>query len=220
MNFEPTKKSIRTHKVPNWFHDAKFGIFIHWGLYSVPAFATRELNYTESQEVGEEYYFKNNPYAEWYLNTLRITGSPTQIYHNREYGEDFSYDEFVPIFNEELEKWDPQEWAELFENAGAKYVVLVTKHHDGFLLWPSKYPNPIKNNYSSSRNIVNELTNSVKSKGLKMGFYYSTSLDWSFNLNPIKDRVNDMTNGIITPEYTEYVKNHWYELIDEYKPSI
>ena len=106
MKFEPTKKSIRTHKVPEWFHDAKFGIFIHWGLYSVPAFAVKELNFTESPTEGKEYYYKNNPYAEWYLNTLRITGSPTQEYHNKEYGENFSYDNFVSIFNEELKKWN------------------------------------------------------------------------------------------------------------------
>ena len=220
MNFEPIKISLRKHQVPDWFQDAKFGIFIHWGLYSVPAFAVKELSFTESPEVGEEYYFKNNPYAEWYLNTLRIPGSPTQEYHYKQYGEDFSYDDFAPIFNKELEKWNPQEWAKLFKNAGAKYVVLVTKHHDGFLLWPSKYTNPKREKYVASRNIVNELTNSIKSEGMKMGFYYSTSFDWTFNLEPIDARASDMTNGITTPEYTEYVKNHWYELIDDYEPSI
>ena len=220
MIFKPTKISIRKHEVPDWFHDAKFGIFIHWGLYSVPAFAVKELSFTESPPMGEEYYFKNNPYAEWYLNTLRISGSPTHEYHKKEYGEDFSYDDFVPIFNEELKKWNPEEWAELFKKAGAKYVVLVTKHHDGFLLWPSKYPNPMKENYIASRNIVSELTNSVKDKGMKMGFYYSTSFDWSFNPEPIDAFAKDMINGITTSEYTEYVKNHWYELIDKFEPSL
>ncbi|MHA1472153.1 MAG: alpha-L-fucosidase [Promethearchaeota archaeon] len=220
MIFKPTKISIRKHEVPNWFHDAKFGIFIHWGLYSVPAFAVKELSFSESPPEGDEYYFKNNPYAEWYLNTLRISGSPTHDYHKKEYGENYSYDNFKHIFNKELEKWNPQEWAELFKNAGAKYVVLVTKHHDGFLLWPSKYTNPKREKYIASRNIVNELTNSIKSKGMKMGFYYSTSFDWTFNPEPIDARTSDMINGITTPEYTEYVKNHWYELIDDYGPSI
>ena len=220
MIFKPTKTSVRKHEVPDWFHDAKFGIFIHWGLYSVPAFAVKKLTFTESPIEGKKYYFKNNPYAEWYLNTLRITGSPTQEYHNKEYGENFSYDNFVSMFNEELKNWNPQEWSELFKNAGAKYVVLVTKHHDGFLLWPSKYPNPMKENYTAGRDIVSELTNSVKDKGMKMGFYYSTAYDWSFNQEPIQDLTSDIINGITTPEYTEYVKNHWYELIDDYKPSI
>jgi len=208
MKYSADKKSIRKHDLPDWFNNAKFGIFIHWGLYSIPAFASKELSFGEAPKVGEEYYFKNNPYAEWYLNTLRISGSPTQEYHYEHYGKDFSYDDFVPIFNEELEKWNPQEWADLFEKAMAKYVVLVTKHHDGFLLWPSKYTNPNKNNYVASRNIVSELTNSIKGRGMKMGFYYSTSYDWSFNPEPIKDRLSDMINGITTPEYTEYVKNH------------
>ncbi|MFW9902203.1 MAG: alpha-L-fucosidase [Candidatus Thorarchaeota archaeon] len=220
MKYSADKKSIRKHELPDWFNDAKFGIFIHWGLYSVPAFASKELSFGEATKVGEEYYFKNNPYAEWYLNTLRISGSPTQEYHYKHYGKDFSYDDFVPIFNKELKKWNPQEWANLFEKARAKYVILVTKHHDGFLLWPSKYRTPKKDNYIASRNIVGELTNSIKSRGIKMGFYYSTSYDWSFNPEPIKDRLSDMINGITTPEYTEYVKNHWYELIDEYEPSI
>jgi len=220
MNFEPTKTSLRKHRVPDWFLDAKFGIFIHWGLYSVPAFAVKKLSFAESQNIEEAYYFKNNPYAEWYLNTLRISGSPTQEFHHKEYGEDFSYEDFMPLFNKELEKWNPQEWAKLFKNSGAKYVVLVTKHHDGFLLWPSKHPNPARETYVASRNIVSELTNSVKNEGMKMGFYYSSSFDWSFNLEPISDRTSDMTNGITTPEYTEYIKNHWYELINDYEPSI
>ena len=220
MKYEPTKTSLRKHEVPEWFHDSKFGIFIHWGLYSVPAFAVKELTFTESPTKGKKYYFKHNPYAEWYLNTLRITESPTQEYHSKEYGEEFSYDNFVPIFNEELKKWNPQEWAELFKSAGAKYVVLVTKHHDGFLLWPSKFPNPIKENYNASRNIVDELTNSVKNKGMKMGFYYSTSYDWSFTPESIYDITSDLINGITTTEYTEYVKHHWGELIDDYRPSI
>ena len=220
MIFEPTKTSVRKHEVPDWFHDAKFGIFIHWGLYSVPAFAVKKLIFTESPIEGKKYYFKNNPYAEWYLNTLRISGSPTQEYHVKEYGKDFSYDDFVPLFNEELKKWNPQEWADLFKSAGARYVVLVTKHHDGFLLWPSKYQNPFKEEYTASRDIVSELTNSVKSKDMKMGFYYSTAYDWSFNPESIQGFTSDIINGITTLEYTEYVKNHWYELIDKYRPSI
>ena len=73
MKFEPNKKSIRKHQVPEWFHDAKLGIFIHWGLYSVPAFAVTGNDIIESEEQGVEKHFKTNPYAEWYLNTLRIS---------------------------------------------------------------------------------------------------------------------------------------------------
>ena len=219
MKYEPNKESITKHEVPEWFHDAKLGIFIHWGLFSVPAFAETGLDLNESEKRGVEEHFKNNPYAEWYLNTLRIPGSPTQKYHRETYGEDFSYDDFVPLFNEELKKWNPDEMAETFKKAGAKYVVLVTKHHDGFLLWPSKVPNPNKENYCASRDIVGELSDAVRKKGMKMGHYYSGVLDWSFTPEPIITP-KDFLTGSTSPEYTEYVNKHWYELIDKYETMI
>jgi len=220
MNFEPTKTSIRKHEVPDWFQDAKFGIFIHWGLFSVPGFAVTGLSIIESSKEGEEYHNKNNPYAEWYLNTLKIDGSPTQKYHDEIFGEKSTYDDFIELFNKGIKDWKPDSWAALFKKAGARYVILVTKHHDGFLLWPSKHKHPVKKNYYASRNIVGELTKEVKNLGLQMGFYYSSSFDWSFNHEPIIDRLSFMINGVTTPEYTEYVRNHWYELIDKYEPSI
>ena len=220
MRYEATKQSLKNHKVPDWFNDAKFGIFIHWGLFSVPAFAITGIDLNKSMKRGIEEHFKNNPYAEWYLNSLRILGSPTQAYHKKNYGKDFSYDDFVPIFNNELKKWNPDEMGELFRKAGAKYVVLVTKHHDGFLLWPSKFSNPRKEGYQAIRNIVGELTNSVRSKGMKMGYYYSGALDWSFQPKPIIDGKTFIENGPSEIEYTEYANSHWYELIDEYNPVV
>ena len=98
------------------------------------------MTYPESmRKRGIEGHLKNNPYVSWYLNTLRIEGSPTQKYHFETYGKDFSYDEFAGIFNDAIKKWDPDEWADLFKKVGAKYVLLVTKHHDGFLLWASNF---------------------------------------------------------------------------------
>lgn len=220
MKYEPTKQSIKQHEVPDWFNNAKLGIFIHWGIYSVPAFAITGIDLNESMKRGIEDHFKNNPYAEWYLNTLRIKGSPTGKYHEQNYGEDFKYDDFVPIFNEEIKKWNPNEMAELFKKAGARYVVLVTKHHDGFLMWSSRFPNPRKEGYQASRNIVGELTKAVREKGMKMGFYYSGALDWSFTQDPIKDGRSFVSNGPDEIEYTQYANNHWYELIDDYNPII
>ncbi len=222
LSFTPDYKSLRKHEVPDWFHDAKFGIFVHWSLSSVPAFGVADKGDIKEVIKNEGFggHFKNNPYAEWYLNSLRIKGSPTQKYHRETYGEDFTYDDFVPIFNEAIKNWNPIEWAELFKQAGARYMVLVTKHHDGFLLWPSKYPNPHKESYFTSRDVVGELTNAIKSKGLKMGFYYSGALDWTFNEDPIKDMLSFVTNGSLNPDYAEYVDNHWHELIDKYSPTI
>ena len=221
MKYTADKESISKHEVPEWYHDAKLGIFIHWGLYSVPAFAPTGLKVPDSiNKVTPEEMAKRYPYAEWYLNTLRIPDSPTQKYHNKTYGENFSYDDFVPMFNDAIKKWNPREWADFFKKVGAKYVVLTTKHCDGFLLWSSKQPNPNKENYIASRDIVGELTEAVTKKGMKMGFYYSTAWDWSFNLNPIKDAASFLENYINPPEYTEYVNTHIYELIDRYEPTI
>ena len=95
--YKPTKRSLNTHEVPDWFHDAKFGIFIHWTIASVPAFAPvsdREI-WEIAAEEGIEGQLRLNPYVEWYLNTMQIEGSPTQQYHNETYGEDFSYFDFA-----------------------------------------------------------------------------------------------------------------------------
>ena len=218
MTYTPDKDSVSQHVVPDWYHDAKLGIFIHWGLFSVPAFAVAGRDYIESSK--KEDHFANNPYAEWYLNSLRIPESPTQKFHRKSYGKGFSYDDFVPIFNEKIQKWNPGEMAELFRKAGAQYVVLVTKHHDGFVLWPSTYPNPKKENYHANRDIVGELSDAVKSKGMKMGFYYSGVLDWSFNSNSILNEKGILMNQIMPSEYVQYANNHWYELIDRYEPII
>ena len=217
MTYTPDKNSVSQHVVPDWYHDAKLGIFIHWGLFSVPAFAVKR-KYLESRE--EEDHYVNNPYVSWYLNALRISESPTQKFHRKNYGKDFAYDDFVPLFNEEIQKWNPGEMAELFRKAGAHYVVLVTKHHDGFVLWPSKYLNPKKENYHANRDIVGELSDAVKSKGMKMGFYYSGVLDWSFNPNSILNEKGMLMNQIMPSEYNEYANNHWFELIDRYAPII
>ncbi len=220
--YQPTFKSVRTHQVPEWFHDAKLGIFIHWGLFSVPAFAPsgKGKNLEILEKEGWTAYYGHNPYAEWYINTMKIDGSPTQNYHFNEYGKDFSYDDFIPIFNEAIKQWDPNEWVELFENVGARYVVLVTKHMDGFMLWPSNYLNPKRGGNIVSRDIVGELTKAVKENGLRMGLYYCSGLDLTFSDSAIIDVVDEFTNTPNTEEYIDLMASHWHELIDRYKPSI
>lgn len=128
--YNPTWESLKEHALPKWFDEAKFGIFIHWGLYSVPGWATPT---GELGKVSMDVWFFQNPYAEWYENSLRIKGSPTWEYHVKTYGENFEYDRFTDLFT--AERWNPYEWADLFKKAGAKYVIPTTKHHDGFCLW-------------------------------------------------------------------------------------
>ena len=170
MSYQPTLESVKTHPMPDWYNDAKFGIFIHWGIYSVPAFAPHGALTAEKMLSGE-IGFGETPYAEWYQNSLRIKGSSVQQYHTKTYGEDFKYEQFAPMFNEQIKQWNPASWAKLFAKAGARYVVLVSKHHDGFLMWSSKHPSPRNVNWQASRDIAGELTQAVNAHGMKMGFY-------------------------------------------------
>lgn len=220
--YEPTNESLSAHPIPDWYNDAKLGIFVCWGLYSIPGWTKgteKPLEEILAEGDGTE-WFANNPYAEWYLNSLKIEGSATQTYHKENFGEDFTYYDFVPMFNEESQKWNPNEMAELFKQVGAGYVVLVTKFHDGFLLWPSETPNPKRADYVAKRNIVGELTDAVKARDMKMGFYYSSGLDWTFNDKTI---TNFPTLFEAIPQdtaYAKYIDTHWRELMSKYEPSI
>jgi alpha-L-fucosidase len=221
MEYNSTWESVRQHPVPEWFHDAKLGIFVHWGLYSVPGWAVTGHDPKQHlRDSGWREHFAHNSYAEWYLNSLRVGSSPTRWYHAETYGPEFDYDDFVPIFNAETATWDPDEWASLFQRARARYVVLTTKHHDGFLLWPSNHPNPHKENYVARRDIVGDLTSAVRSKGMRMGLYYSGGLDWSFEPRPIQDIVDLFSTIPQGRDYTAYALAHWRELIERYKPVV
>lgn len=145
------KQSFDARPVPQWFEDAKYGIFIHWGLYSVPGWAPLEADIRELMATkGPAYWLKHNPYAEWYQNTIQIAGSPSRRHHLETYGPDFRYDDFKPMFNDAARQFDPASWADLFARAQARYVVLTTKHHDGFTLWPSRHPNPHKDSWHAT----------------------------------------------------------------------
>ena len=113
-------------RLPDWFRDAPLGIFIHWGAYSVPAWA--ELGAELGAADDGEDSLTRNPYSEWYANTIRIEGSPAAEHH-REVRGGAPYDDFLDQW--QAEHFDPVAWAELFRRAGADYVVLTTKHHDG-----------------------------------------------------------------------------------------
>ncbi len=191
----PTWESINQRGYPEWFSDAKLGIFIHWGVYSVPAFASKE------------------GYAEWYYRGL-MTNDDRKAFQERVYGKDFQYEDFVPMWKAEL--WNPDEWAELFKKSGAKYVLLVSKHHDGYCLWPSQYA-PGWNSVETGphRDICGELTEAVRRQGLKMGFYYSLP-EWK----------SDIHRWYVDPDdsIAEYVDTHMIpqlkELVTAYKPTV
>ena len=223
MHYEPTRQSVRTHRAPEWYHDAKFGIFIHWGPFSIPAYAPLgrgDINDILAKE-GYRSFFRNIPYSEWYVNSIRIKGSPAYEHHRRTYGERASYFDFAAQFKETSAAWQPEPWAELFRSAGARYVVLVTKHMDGFLMWPSRTPNYARQGYQLDRDVVGELSDAVKARGMRMGVYYSSALDQSFTTSAMTDVAGLMSEGgPIDERYARYQLGHWRELIDRYSPSI
>ncbi len=200
QKYEPTWASLNKRKIPEWFHQDKFGIFIHWGVYAVPAYAPVINNSGYS-------------YAEWYWHRLPEKQKDFISFHEKNYGKDFTYPQFESMFKTEL--FDPQQWADVFKRSGAKYVVLTSKHHEGYTLWNSKEAdrnwgrpwNAVTG--TPKRDLLGDLTNAVRNKGLKMGYYYSL-YEW-YNplwLNDKKKFVNDH----LFPQFKD--------LITTYKPSI
>ena len=219
VKYEPTIESLNRHEVPAWYSHAKLGIFIHWGLYSVPGWAP--LSHPDHDFETAD-FIKYNPYAEWYLNVMRIDGSPTQAYHREHYGKDFNYYNFAPVFDKEIQKWNPDEMAKIFRDAGARYVVLTSKHHEGFTLWPSAVANPTlpKDRQHATRDIVGELTDAVRKQDMKMGIYYSGGYDWTFVPGPITKPADYETVKPQSEAYGKYANAQIHELIQRYHPSV
>ncbi|MBN2280234.1 MAG: alpha-L-fucosidase [Candidatus Marinimicrobia bacterium] len=196
QQIEPNWESINARPYPQWFSDAKLGIFIHWGVSSVPSFTGRE------------------GYAEWFLRGLQLESPLVTQFQKRVFGEDFTYRDYAPLFKAEL--FNADEWAELFKKSGAGYVLFVSKHHDGYALWPSQYsPGWNAMEVGPKRNIVGELTEAVRKAGLKMGLYYSLT-EWN---NELHRWYTDPPDSI-----HEYVEKHmvpqFRELVSAYRPSI
>jgi alpha-L-fucosidase len=218
MSYAPTRESLRTHPVPEWYHDAKLGIFIHWSVSSVPAFAPREAG-IDAIFAGESDQ-RDSPYTEWYWNSLRLEGSAVARHHRARYG-DLPYEAFADTFRAGLAHWRPEEWARHFEEAGARYVVLVTKHHDGFCLWPSDvaHPDPRWADWHTGRDVVGELAEAVRARGLRFGVYYSGGLDWTFDDRPVRGLV-DVLAGMPGGAYPAYAAAQVRELIERYRPDV
>ena len=220
LTYEATWESLDSRKTPDWFPDAKFGIFIHWGLYSVPAFAPR------------------GTYAEWYWHAKDgdQTGkhqaavgraAATQEFHNRIYGEDFEYSDFRSQFTANM--FEPSEWAKVFKRSGAKYVVLTSKHHDGYCLWPSKeatesFGMPWNSVDSGpSRDLVGDLTDAVRGEGIKMGLYYSI-WDWFNPYWPEEDQPTRRSKPCNYVTLKRYIHEVMYplfkEIVEKYEPAL
>lgn len=228
----PTPIDLGARPLPDWYADAKLGIMIHWGPFAVPAWAERTIDPEKSfTDPSDPYYFfsvqgveaflQHNPYSEWYWNSLAIVGSATWQHHRETWGADFPYQRFVPLFEAQLERWQPQAWATAFQQAGARYVVLVTKHHDGYTLWPSEVANPRYGDaWHSTRDVVGELSDAVRGRCMRMGVYYSGGIDWTWEPPPFTTVQDALRLTPAQPEYAQYVDAHWRELIRRYRPAV
>jgi alpha-L-fucosidase len=221
VTYQPSWESVRQHPLPTWFDEAKLGIFIHWGLYSVPGWAPQVPDIQKLlEEHGPSYMLAHNPYAEWYLNSMRIEGSPTWRHHLETYGPGFDYDDFIEIFDKGARSADLDSLASLCKSTGAGYVVLTTKHHDGFCLWPASESHPEKGSYHSARDLVGDFTEAVDRQGMRMGLYYSGGYDWSYNGAVIKSAADTVLAVPTSESYAAYATAHVTELIDRYRPAV
>ncbi|NCW12484.1 MAG: alpha-L-fucosidase [Chitinophagia bacterium] len=200
QKFDANWNSLNQRKMPTWFNQDKFGIFIHWGVYSVPAYAPVMPNSGYS-------------YAEWYWYRLFEKQKDFIAFHNKNYGSSFAYPQFEPMFKAEM--YDPNQWADIFKRSGAKYVVLTSKHHEGYALWNSAEADKTWGRPWNSvtgtpkRDLLGDLTNSVRNAGLKMGVYYSL-YEW---FNPMwKYDKKRYVSEHMTPQFKD--------LVTKYKPSI
>lgn len=184
--FRPQWQSLRNYQVPTWYEDAKFGIFIHWGLYSVPAFAN-----------------------EWYSRNMYQPGSNEYKHHVAAYGPQsrFGYKDFIPMFK--AEHFDPAAWARLFREAGAKYVVPVAEHHDGFPIYNSDLTDWCAGKMGPRRDLFGELATAVRAEGLHLGASsHRAEHDWFFDGGRRFDSdVNDPSYaGFYGPAHLRLVK--------------
>jgi alpha-L-fucosidase len=208
-NFAANYESLSVHRVPQWYSDAKFGIFIHFGVYSVPAFAT-----------------PGGP-AEWYWFHLTHPDNDdgaTLRYHRATWGERFEYDKFIPMFR--AEQFDPVSWVRLFEDAGAKYFVITSKHHEGFANFHTRLSNRNAVAMGPKRDIVGSLFAAARTHtGLKCGAYYSVGE--FFNPSIPRPPFNAYTYAHVpytgylqTADYVNFMHAQMRELIDGYDPDV
>jgi len=157
--YQATWKSLRTHPTPQWFRDAKFGIYTHWGVYSVPACG---------------------PNGTWYPYNMYREGTPQYEHHVKTYGppSEFGYKDFIPMFK--AEKFDPEEWAELFKKAGAQFAGPVGEHHDGFAMWDSRFTEWNAAKMGPKRDVVGELERAIRAQGMRFMIALHHAENWWF----------------------------------------
>jgi alpha-L-fucosidase len=218
---KPDSTSLaQNYTIPDWFKDAKLGVFIHWGVYAVPAFGN-----------------------EWYPRNMYREGSKVYDHHIKTYGPltEFGYKDFIPMFK--AEKFNAEEWLALFKESGIKYIVPVAEHHDGFSLYDSKFNKWNSVNMGPERDIIGELKKASQNHGLHFGLSsHRAENAWFFNggleiPSDVQDPQYKSLYGELleapggqTPDcpegagFNENSINNWlkhtYEIVDMYEPEL
>lgn len=216
--FKDDWDSLSQFQVPTWYEKAKFGIFIHWGLYSIPAFA-----------------------SEWYSRNMYIQGSNEYEHHIATYGEhkDFGYKDFIPLFK--TEQFNAEEWANLFKLSGAKYVMPVAEHHDGFQMYKSEYSHYNTYEMGPKRDFIREMKTAFEQQELEFCVSSHRAEHWFF-LSHGKEFDSDIQEPLVcgdfywpsmpepdhqdlfgSPPNQEFLED-WLirccELVDNYQPKV
>jgi len=231
QSYEADWESLAKHETPQWFEDAVLGIYFHWGIYSVPAFGCwggRNM-YQPKGGTSENWGHIEDKYKNTYDYVKKVYGEP---------GTEFGYKDFIPMFK--AEKWDPDEWAELFKESGADFAGPVAIHHDGFAMWDSEVGEYNSMDMGPRRDVTGEMLEAVRKQDMKTfaSFHYYTN--WFFfnpgrMLCPYRTDVNDPRYaGLYGPvrdvkgpwqnePFSEEFQQDWYssviEVIDKYNPD-
>ncbi|MEM6316904.1 MAG: alpha-L-fucosidase [Bacteroidota bacterium] len=221
--FKEDWNSLQAYETPEWFADAKLGVFIHWGPYSVPAH-------------GSEWYprFMYQDSVQWHQThpeKTRQGGHPTFAHHTEKYGHpsEFGYKDFIPMFK--AEKFDAAEWVNLFKEAGAKYVIPVAEHHDGFAMYKSNFTRWNSVDMGPKKDILGEIAKAAKAAGLKFGTSSHFAFNWDyFNKAERFDTGNPEFADLYGPQHEryapvseEFIKLWWNrtkDIIDNYEPEV
>ena len=217
--YKDSWESLQQYRVPEWYENAKFGIFIHWGVYSVPAFG-----------------------SEWYSRNMYIQGSPEYEHHIKTYGnhKDFGYKDFIPMFK--AQKFQPSEWTELFKAAGAQYVMPVAEHHDGFQMYDSDLSEWNAAKMGPGRDVLGELFAEFDKNDLVSGasnhrvehwFFMGHGKEFESDIKeplkrgdfywpamPERDHFDSYSEPAPSEEYLEDWLCRCCEIVDKYRPKI
>ncbi len=211
--YEPAWESLKRHETPQWLKDAKFGIYTHWGVYCYTA--------TRGNATWNSFAAYQRPKSKAAQDFYREYGQVTT---------EFGYKDLIPKFT--AEKFNAEEWADLFAKSGAKFAGPVAEHHDGFAMWDTEYSDWNAAKMGPKRDIVGELEKAIKAKGMKYVTAFHHAASWFFF--PVWDKTKDCSNpkysGLYGPIHgpddvpTKEFHEEWYgkliEVVDKYDPDF